>query len=137
MKIINLFKKKEVIELLVDGNSMLPEFKNGEVVKIETMSTNLIKRDLTLYNSPDGLFIKRVVAVEGDVVRFDKGFLYINEEPVYEGNIFEDEDELNLTEWVPQGHVFICGDNRSASTDSRTFGSVPVEDCLKIIAKRY
>jgi signal peptidase I len=74
--------------------------------------------------------IKRVVAVAGDRVRVNAGVLKVNgefqEEPYVkpqfpDGNIYGPEK-------VPEGYVFVMGDNRGNSADSRIFGLLPVEN---------
>jgi len=74
--------------------------------------------------------IKRVVAVAGDRVRVNAGVLKVNgefqEEPYVkpqfpDGNIYGPEK-------VPEGYVFVMGDNRGNSADSRVFGLLPVEN---------
>lgn len=76
-------------------------------------------------------FIKRVVAVEGDTVEIRQNQVLVNGEPIDEpylrsGATMPDE-ELVI---VPPGHVFVMGDNRSHSQDSRRFGPVAVDDIV-------
>ncbi|AGC68213.1 signal peptidase LepB [Thermoclostridium stercorarium subsp. stercorarium DSM 8532] len=72
--------------------------------------------------------IKRIIAVEGDEIDIHDGKVYINgellEEPYVKGITPEMGMEYPLT--VPEGYVFVMGDNRENSLDSRTFGPIPV-----------
>ena len=71
------------------------------------------------------VMVKRVIALEGDQVAIHDGVVTVNgqtlEEPYAQGIT---EDDLDVT--VPVGEVFLLGDNRQKSTDSRAFGSVPM-----------
>ena len=75
-------------------------------------------------------YIKRVIGVEGDHIKIEDGKVYLNGEELDEpylaegvtttGGIFTDVV-------VPEGYIFVMGDNRSHSTDSRSFGCIPIE----------
>lgn len=110
----------------------------------------------TYPNQPSVTYVKRVVGLPGDRVQIVKGRLVINEEPLrYEKEasnlkdnpnpeMFEIYDEISATQkWrvifqkaseekdfgplvVPPGEVFLLGDNRDASDDSRYWGTVPM-----------
>jgi signal peptidase I len=74
--------------------------------------------------------VKRVVAVEGDEVEGRDGRLWVNgravDEPYVDGLPTYDFPATT----VPKGAVFVMGDNRDNSEDSRSFGPVPVEDII-------
>jgi signal peptidase I len=75
--------------------------------------------------------IKRIVAIGGDTVEIKSGQLYINGAAVYEPYLLEQGGMPDYgPEVVPRGMVFVMGDNRAVSYDSRRFGPVPVEDLL-------
>lgn len=77
-------------------------------------------------------YIKRVIGLPGEHVEIKNGKVYINEEPLREEYLMPGI----VTDWakgafgniiVPEGYVFVMGDNRNESTDSRAFGCVPID----------
>ena len=75
-------------------------------------------------------YIKRVIGIEGDHIKIENGKVYLNgeelEEPYLRDGITT-ESSLFTDITVPEGYVFVMGDNRPHSTDSRSFGCIPVE----------
>ncbi|WP_305768434.1 signal peptidase I [Candidatus Epulonipiscium viviparus] len=74
-------------------------------------------------------YVKRVVAISGDVVDIKNGTLYVNTLPVIEnftqGLTYSNNAEFPMT--VNQNCVYVLGDNREISLDSRNFGQVPIK----------
>ena len=76
-------------------------------------------------------FIKRVVAVGGDTIEIRDNEVVINGNPLEEpylnnGSVMPDRS----AEDIPDGYVFVMGDNRSGSQDSRVFGPIPVDNVI-------
>jgi signal peptidase I len=104
----------------VEGGSLPPE-------------ENLIERITDLFRSdgtrepPREDLIKRVVGVPGDEISVRKGRLVVNGEPQREPYVNKKYPDRSFSApiTVPKGHVFVMGDNRTNSQDSRVFGPVP------------
>jgi signal peptidase I len=107
--------------------SMQPSLSDGETVLVDKVSLRwspLRRGELVAFEGPGGSSVKRVVALAGDRVAVDDAVLFVNDRPVpepYLGRSAEDGTYFGpLT--VPAGQVFVLGDNRLASVDSRVYG---------------
>lgn len=132
--------------VVVDGNSMLDTYQNGDIVLVNSIGYLLDDKDLErgtiVVIKPTGelqtTLIKRVIAVGGDelFIDFEQGIVQINGTTITEDYIKEPTHldggayEYPLT--IPEGHYFVMGDNRNASNDSRNpyIGCVPKDDIM-------
>jgi signal peptidase I len=81
-------------------------------------------------NEDDQTLIKRVVGVAEDEIQVQGGVLYVNDE-AQEEPYLNDADQFRSyygPTVVPEGHIFVMGDNRGNSADSRVFGPLPLEN---------
>ena len=119
----------------VRSDSMSPTLPPGAVLLIDklTFAAREPRRgDIVVAVDPrsGASIVKRVVAVGGDSVGIEDGLLVVNGATVVEKYI----DNENMDGFyfgpdvVPPGHVFLLGDNRDTSEDSRAFGPVAVDD---------
>ena len=75
--------------------------------------------------------IKRVVGVGGDVVEiFENGEVFVNSSKFYIPNINEGVNFKNETFVIPDNEVFVLGDNRPNSQDSRYIGTIPISNII-------
>ena len=119
----------------VRSDSMAPALSSGAMLLIDkvTLRTREPHRgEIVVAIDPRNgdTIVKRVVAVGGDSVGIEDGMLVLNGKTVVENYIDNDNMDGYYTgpDLVPLGHVFLLGDNRDTSEDSRAFGPVAVDD---------
>jgi signal peptidase I len=130
--------RAQVVETVAIGSdSMTPTLRRGDTALLDKISFRVRdprRTDLVAFRSPeDGrLTVKRVVGVADDVVELRDAVLFVNGTAV-------DEPQIDLVAddgtWfgpvtVPAGAVFLMGDNRANSIDSRVYGAVPLADVV-------
>lgn len=119
----------------VDGVSMDPTLSNSQKVVFLRMGKNYEIGDIVAIKMPSGdRYVKRVVALEGDTVELKDGAVYVNgrklDEPYAVGRTEPQESRVSYPYVVEKDAVFVLGDNRPESIDSRTFGAV-IKDNVK------
>lgn len=109
--------------LQVSGNSMEPNLHEGEIL-ITTNFSNFKKGDMIAFYYNDSVLIKRVIALEEDVVNIeDDGTVFVNSvklEENYVKKLSYGNCDITFPYQVPKNSVFILGDNREVSIDSRS-----------------
>ena len=114
----------------VSGHSMDDTLHDGELVVYSRIVSAYERGDIVSVRVPSGeYYVKRVIAVGGDEVEVRDGDLYINgelqEEDYVDTSTEEAKDSAVLYPYtVEEGDVWVMGDNREVSVDSRTFGAV-------------
>lgn len=116
---------------VVDGDSMLPTYEDGDKVVYSRLAKDFNQGDVVSVRVPSGdYYIKRVIAVGGDQVNIANDALYLNkekfEEDYIQGITSPQEGSVKYPYAVNEDFVFVMGDNRDVSMDSRTFGAVNV-----------
>lgn len=133
--------------ITVDGRSMEPTYYNGDRVLVTNLAGSPQQGDIVIVvGALDEPIIKRVIATEGQTVDFDSqsGEVVVDGE-ILPGSTFGIENGityvpdmpgqvLEFPQTVPEGCVFVLGDNRDNSTDSR-FQAVGMVDCRNVLGK--
>jgi len=136
---IALLVRGFVFEIIqVDGESMWPTLYTNERVAVEKVSRyfGMPERGdiiIVTYPNMEGTFVKRAIGLPGDTVEVKESVVYINGEPLQEDYINQEEAYADMEAiTVPEDHVFVMGDNRAHSLDSRTYyiGSLPHENIV-------
>jgi signal peptidase I len=121
----------------VSSSSMRPTLLPSDQVLVDKVTYRLReprRGELVVFHPPvgGGLALKRVVALPADRVGVRDGVLFVNGRPVREAYV--DYESVDGTFFgpvtVPDGRIFVLGDRRANSEDSRAYGSVPEDDVL-------
>ena len=129
----------------VRGTSMNPTLNNGDKMLVSGLFYSPKAGDVVVFKKdeydPERALVKRVIATEGQVINidFDNGIVYVDGEPLEEDYIMEpttNKIDFIGPQTVPEGCVFVMGDNRNASTDSRKT-EIGMVDSRLILGKAY
>ncbi len=139
----------------VEQQSMEQTLEPGQYVLVDKLTPRFddySRGDIVVFHAPedwssdDTPFIKRVIGEGGDTIDIRDGEVYVNDIVIDEPYVFADEDGepqptdggIDQATWtVPDGELFLMGDHRSNSADSRTFGPVEVDQIIGRAWLRY
>jgi signal peptidase I len=131
--LINLFLAQPT---RVHGQSMEPNLHTNQRLVVEKISYRLHgprQGDVVVFSMPqqsEELLIKRVIGLPGETVEIRGGQVYINGTPLDEPYLNQETRGRFGPVVVPPLHVFVLGDNRNFSNDSRAFDAVPIKNIL-------
>ncbi len=133
--VVALVIRTFVVEVYrVDGSSMEATLHNEERVLVNKYIYRFRQPErgevivFAYPKQPDRDFIKRIVAVAGDTVELLDGEVFVNGVPFPEVSTVRMTDQTRKPQVVPEGSVWVLGDNRNNSEDSRYFGPVPLKN---------
>lgn len=134
----------------VKGNSMYPNFFDGEYILTDKISYRLSlpqRGDVVVFKAPKNHevdYIKRIIGLPGETVSINNGKVYVNNQLLKEpylptdittspGSFLYENNKLT----VPQREYVVLGDNRSHSSDSREWGTVKKDELIGKAWLRY
>lgn len=140
---------------VVDGESMEPTLEDHDLLMVNKVLYSLKDVDrfdiIVFHANKQEDYVKRVVGLPGDKVAFKDDVLYVNGDEVEESFLHEfaqasdtmphtkdfDLEEKTGKNMVPEGQLFVMGDNREDSLDSRSFGFISTETIVGKVGLRY
>ena len=129
--IVLLVKQYLISPIRVNGSSMYPTLKDGDIMILNKIHYHLkdIKRfDIVVIKTNKSPIIKRIIGLPGDKIEYKNNELYVNDEKVEENFSHAEIDDYNIDELgsttVPENSYFVLGDNRKNSMDSRYYGFI-------------
>ncbi|MBC9785550.1 signal peptidase I [Heliobacterium chlorum] len=145
--ILSLFIRTYIAEAYwIPSESMVPTLNVNDHLIVEKVTEKIVgfeRGDIIVFKAPPQLakdenLIKRVIGLPGDTVEIHNGKLYINnevlDEPYVKVKMLQDFKPFT----VPENSLFVLGDNRNNSYDSRYWGVVPQETVIgKAVARYY
>jgi len=140
-----IFREFVFSPLVVQGASMQPTYENQDVIIVSKLS-EINRFDQIVFEAPNEneYYIKRVIGLPGDTVEMKDDILIINNQEYEEPYVKRDDDnpfqkrvtenftleEVTGQDTVPEGYLFVLGDNRLRSSDSRHYGLIPIDSVL-------
>lgn len=119
---------------VVSGRSMEPALSQGDLVVVK-MGVMPQRGDIAVIDSKvlHKRIIKRVIAVDGDTVTVSDGEIRINGRVLEETYIKEPYEHISVLFIVPPQSVYVLGDNRNFSRDSRMIGFIPMKEVTGVL----
>ena len=121
--------------IVLQGNAMLPSFKEGQRVKIKRFNRfeepDLKRGDVVVFLFPDdpsASYVKRLIGLPGDTVEIREGKVIVNDQELAEPYVdsrFNQSHRSQAPVYIRPNYYYVLGDNRDNSSDSRIWGLVP------------
>ena len=150
-----IFRSFLFASYVVDGESMEPTLTDGNLLMVNKVIYDLKDVDrfdvIIFHANRQDDYVKRVIGLPGDEIAYKNDALYVNGEYVEEAfydsfvkassgtphtNNFSLKDKTGQ-EKVPEGKIFVMGDNREESLDSRSFGFISMKQIVGKVGVKY
>lgn len=141
----NSDNSKDLFPFTMNGQSMEPTLKNGEVILTDTNLVNIALKDIVVFKREDNTnLVKRVLGMPNQRIMIKDCKVYVNGVIVEEKYLKEDvctrgsdaiEDEIEYT--LGENEYFLLGDNRAMSLDSRHIGFINFDSLIAVYRKNY
>lgn len=132
--------------VVVSGQSMEPTFEHDNKIVISKLH-KIDRFDMIVFHAPDSEddFIKRVIGLPGDLVvmkddklfingkEYEEDYIEANKEQIFEGQKLTQDFQVE----VPEGYLYVLGDNRRHSTDSRVLGFIDEKSVVGAVKFRF
>ncbi|WP_077617200.1 signal peptidase I [Bacillus sinesaloumensis] len=140
---------------IVEGESMMPTLEDGNLLMVNKIGIKigeLERFDIVVFHkNKDEDFVKRVIGLPGDHIEYRDDNLYVNGKGISEPYLKDFKDALFVGQLtgdftleeitgesiVPEDHIFVIGDNRLDSWDSRHFGFIKMEQVVGKVNIKY
>lgn len=140
---------------IVEGESMMPTLEDGNLLMVNKIGMKIGELDrfdiVVFHKNKEEDFVKRVIGLPGDHIEYRDDVLYVNGKSVPEPFLDTFKKELFVGQLtgdftlekvagkstVPENHIFVIGDNRIDSWDSRHFGFVKMEQVVGKVNMKY
>ena len=120
-----------VSPIRVNGESMDSTLHDGDIMLLDEVSyrfSDIQRFDIVVIHREDEYLIKRVIGLPGEKIKYVDGKLYVNGKYVKED--FKHKKTNDFSAIIDEENYFVMGDNRTNSTDSRSFGTVSQDQIL-------
>lgn len=131
LAVVILIKEYIITPVEVNGDSMYPTLKNGDIMilnKVGVKLSSIDRFDIVVIDNGGSLLIKRIIGLPNEEIKVEDNILYIDGKKVEQTFLDEGVSTNDFEYVVPQDCYFVMGDNREISLDSRVLGCFTKDD---------
>lgn len=126
-------------DVYVSGISMLPAYRSGETVLIRKLLYTPQRGDVVVFDSPSQTrLVKRIIGLPCEEIEIINGIIYIDGAAVDKKyQTTTDKNEMMSKITISEDCVFLMGDNRNFSSDSRNFGPISIKSAIGVVITNF